>query len=333
MKKITKIMTTLCLVLVLMISISACSCGKTNQKISVIIPDGAPALAVAQLLSENNTFNQDLTYTVVKPDTLTNYVPTKADIAVVPINSATKLCGDKYKIVAVNTHGNLFVLGEEEITDMTSLVGKKVACIQYANVPGLTLRTILNGKNIPYTQLGELTDSVDAEKVNIYNCDPTAVASLLAQGKVDYALCAEPSVTIISTNLSAKGIKVCLDIQEEYYKTFNEHFPQAVTIISNDLIKNNKKFVKSFIEAMKKNDSYVTKENISSMLKGIEEHLDEGLAPTFDEKKLTENSLKNCNVKYVDAYSVKEEIINYIEKVKAVDSTKVNSITDEIFYK
>ena len=132
--------------------------------------------------------------------------------------------------------------------------------------------------------------------------------------------------------LQAKGIKVCLDLQKAYKDTFNENYPQAVTIVKNDLIKNNPKFVKKFIEGLKENDEFLVESNIETILNAISSHIEEGLTPTLN-GKLNANSMANCNVKYVEAYSVKEQIKNYVEKIKLIDATKVNSITDDIFYK
>ncbi|MBQ7308047.1 MAG: ABC transporter substrate-binding protein [Clostridia bacterium] len=330
MKKILKYLFTLSLVVMLSLT-SFIGCGQPD-KITVITPDGAPALSIAKMMSENQNFGEEVTYKVIDSTTITNYVPNNSDIAIIPLNAATKLAGDKFKIVAVNTHGNLYVLGKETITDMNTLIGKKVAVIQYANVPGLTFRAVLNGNNIPYAQIGEINDTIDETKVNLYGCDPTAVAQLLSSGSVDYALCAEPSVTILTKNLSAKGIKVCLNLQTAYHDTFNENYPQAVTIVKKTLIENNPKFVKKFIQGLKENDSFLVEDNIETILSAISSHIEEGLTPVLN-GKLNATSMTNCNVKYVDAYSVKEQIKNYVEKIKLIDATKVNSITDDIFYK
>ena len=333
MKKFKSILfTSLSIMMICLFMLTGCSCGQTTD-ILAVTPDGAPALSFAQMLYEDND-KDNIKYTVVNSENIQSYVATeKADIAVLPLNAATKLCKDVYKIVAVTTHGNLYVLGKTEITDLNTLLGKKVGVIQYPNVPGLTFRAILEGNNIPYTLLGSVGDEADANKVNLVSCEPTEVGGLLKSNKVDYCLSAEPASTKVVTTLSADGVKVCLDLQEAYKTTFNgETFPQAVTIVKKSLIENNPKLVKKFIEKLQQNDEFLTENNIEKILEGINSHLEDGYAGSLSKGNLNITSMANCNVKYVDAYSVKQEIYNYISKIRNVDNTKINEITDSIFY-
>ena len=138
--------------------------ASTSSSVNVYMPDGAPALALAKLMSENNTFGQtSVTYNVVPADTIGARVSGEnpaADICILPVNAASKLLGSgaKYKMLGTVTNGNLYMLskGGQAITaeNISSLGGKTVAVINLANVPGLTLKIILSKYDIPFETIG-----------------------------------------------------------------------------------------------------------------------------------------------------------------------------------
>ncbi len=135
-----------------------------QDTVSVYAPDGAPALALAQLMSENNQFGQtSVTYNIVASDAISTYVTgadPAADICILPLNAASKLLGsgENYTMLGTVTNGNLYILSadDEEITAdniAEILTGKTVGVINLANVPGLTLKIILNKYGLSYEEI------------------------------------------------------------------------------------------------------------------------------------------------------------------------------------
>ena len=143
-------------VLTLALCFSLAGCNKDYEgKIEIYMPDGAPALAFSRLMNENNTLEREVSYHVVDANTIGTYVANEtAAAALIPVNAATKLAGtgEKYKMLSVNTHGNLFVVGKQEAGDINALKGKKIGVVNLANVPGLTFKAILADKGIFYTE-------------------------------------------------------------------------------------------------------------------------------------------------------------------------------------
>lgn len=132
----------------------------SSSEVAVYAPDGAPALALAKLMAEENTFSQtSLTYNIVAADTIGARVSGEnpaADICILPVNAASKLLGSgaKYKMLGTVTNGNLYILSKDGETltkdNLSLLKGKTVGVINLANVPGITLKIILNKYGIPY---------------------------------------------------------------------------------------------------------------------------------------------------------------------------------------
>ncbi|MDE7265077.1 MAG: hypothetical protein K2N52_02245 [Clostridia bacterium] len=132
-----------------------------NGSVSVYAPDGAPALGLANLLAGEATFGVAVNYNVVDSTLIQTYVAgdCKADICVLPVNVAVKLLGsgEKYKLVATLTHGNLYLLSNNgtNITsdNLSQLKGKKVGVVNLAAVPGLTFKVILKNNGIDFVEL------------------------------------------------------------------------------------------------------------------------------------------------------------------------------------
>ena len=129
-----------------------------NGKLSVYAPDGAPALGLAKLMSTDEIVNcAEIEYNVVNASTIQTFVTganPKADVCVLPVNLAVKLLGsgEKYTMLGTLTHGNLFIVsnGGAQITkqNISYLRGKTVGVVNLAQVPGLTLKTILKDNGI-----------------------------------------------------------------------------------------------------------------------------------------------------------------------------------------
>ncbi len=176
--------------------------GTSDKSYTVYAPDGAPALALANAIhaqGEGKTFD----FHIVKSDTInaqvTNADATKnADFCVMPVNAAAKVLGtgEKYRMLGVVTNGNMFFLTTGDSAALTkdnlsSLVGKTVGVVQLSNVPGLTLRAVLEKYGVPY-QVSENDTQPASDKVNLKAMEAENVTP--ASG-CDYYLCPEPAAS------------------------------------------------------------------------------------------------------------------------------------------
>ena len=137
--------------------------GEYTGKIKVYAPDGAPALALANMLAGSETPNgAEMDFEVVDASIIHTFVTganPQADICILPVNLAVKLLGggEKYKLLGTLTHGNLYLLsnGKTGITpaNMLELRGKTVGVINLAQIPGLTFKLILKNNSLEYSEL------------------------------------------------------------------------------------------------------------------------------------------------------------------------------------
>lgn len=131
----------------------------TNQKSEYVfaMPDGAPALAVAKLMHDQNNLgtSKPIDYQVVTTIELRNHLVTgSADFIVCPVNMASQLytassSTDHYVMVSVLTHGNFYILSTEQIT-LNDLTGKQIAVPMPNAVPDWTFKMVLNKHGLTY---------------------------------------------------------------------------------------------------------------------------------------------------------------------------------------
>ncbi len=137
---------------------------ESKTTVSVVMPDGAPALSMAKMMAYSTEFSKTVSYKVVAPAAINSQVTASdenanADLCVMPVNTAAKLLGNgqKYKLLGTVTHGNLFIISsqKEEITSQNlkeALGGKRMGVVSLNAVPGLTLKMVLDKYSLPYEQ-------------------------------------------------------------------------------------------------------------------------------------------------------------------------------------
>lgn len=118
-----------------------------SNTVNVVAPDGAPALAIAKFIFDNENFDTDKTfnYKVVAASNIGGAVNQgTGDIVIIPVNAASKLYKNKgYKLVSVVTHGNLYLMSTIKIESVLELKDKTVGVIGQGLVPDLTFKSIL----------------------------------------------------------------------------------------------------------------------------------------------------------------------------------------------
>lgn len=302
MKKI--FVAVLCTIL-MCFSFIACGNDKVDGKISVYMPDGAPALAMAKIITENNQFDREVEYNVVPANEIqTSVASKKAGLSLLPVNIASKVAGDgeNYKLISVNTHGNLYVVGMTDTSDINDLKGKKVAVVNLSNVPGLTFRTILDDKGIDYTLNSDGTPS--ANEISLVN--QANVAQFL-NGTFDYIVAPEPAVSTILSK--RQNSKILFDLNTLY----GGDYPQAVLLARTDVYKDTK-FINAFLAELEKNNAWLKENNENKSL------AESAMAALFETTSITANLITDdivdrCNIKVTKGSNAKTLVNTYISKI------------------
>ena len=313
------------------------ACNIVSNEIQVYAPDGAPALAIANLL-QKDTADDGVAYTVVNASTINAYVTgqePKADVCILPLNTASTLLGrgETYALCGVVTHGNLYMLSTQDVVytreNLSLLIGKTVGVVQLINVPGLTFKIILNELGLPWTELKN--DATPLENcINLMAVSPEAVSP--AMSGIDVFVAPEPAASV-------KVEKTALQFVGNLQTLYNENggYPQAVLVVKKSLIESNRSWVENFVNDVQQNATQLLNcsqpQQIEDVCQAVQSHLTEGLAPTLTSKNLTATAIVNSGIRYQSALSYKAEITTFLQKMQSVQPTAAAIPSDEFYYK
>ena len=321
---------------VFVLGVSACAedTGSGEFSYTVAMPDGAPALAAARLMVEDMQFGVEVNYTVVNSNAITQQVSGGvADICILPVNAAVQVAGsgETYSLLGTVTHGNLYMLSakhpDEQITvsNLKSLVGKTVGCIQLSSFVGNVFKIILEDNDIPYTVVESVSDA-KSDSVNLINiAEPSTGITHAAE--FDYMIGAEPLVTAKTT--AAPALKIVGDIQALYGEN---GFPQAVMLAKNSVIEQNGEFIADFISAVEANAEWIASDDadMTAIVNAINANYG-GATSSLNANNLNSTVISRCAIEFVSATECRQEITDFIDKLEAVTGTTL-TIADKFFY-
>lgn len=336
MKKFLAVVLAVCTLAFGAFAFTACS-NDDGDAIDVYAPDGAPALALAQLMSEEMQFGEKVNYHVVNASTIDTYVTgedLRTELCVLPVNAAAaKLgSGENYKMLGTVTHGNIYIVSNTEKTELTrenlaaQLEGKVVGCIQLQNFVGFALQIVLKDLNIDYTVIEDANKPAESgvSIVNIANPG----GQIAGETPYDYMVAAEPVVSTKTGKIPT--LKIVGDLQELYGEG---GYPQAVLVAKSDLIENNAAFVEKFIAAVEANAAWLLNEQTSAetIVNAVSSHLPDGSTPTFNAENLTKTVIEHCAVRFESAAAGKDRVKEFLSEITSVNNVSFN-VADDFFY-
>lgn len=336
MKKFLSIFLAIFLLFVFAFALSGCKKTEEKSALTVYAPDGAPALSIAKFIDSKENFgiNAELSYNVVSADKIGGVMQQgTGDIIIMPVNASSKLykanAENHYKMVSVVTHGNLYIVCNEEIS-ITDLKGKKMGVIGQGLVPDLTLKAVLSKNGITVTT----EDSVGEDQVGVkYYKEASELLPLLKKGQLEIGLLPEPACTNLKKIASDKTW-FTLDLQN-LYNAQTKSYPQAVMMIKESVLTKFPGLVDSIKEKFDDGVSW-TKENVESAVNGISSVLTQGVTPSLTAKNINANVIDNCKIHWQDSLDAKESVKNYLSDIIAIGSELQNKpavmVGDDYFY-
>lgn len=311
------------------LSFAGCS-GEKKSVYKIYMPDGAPAIAMSALMASGY---EGASFTVVSAAAIDGAVGSgQADLAILPVDTAARIYNGGADIVmlTVNTHGNLYIVGDEAISEIDDLVGKRLALIGKGKFPDMTARLLFDRYGLKYE---ESNDAVDGKVALRYIDDGSKAPPLFTAGSIDYALLAEPAATNISGKL---GKTIAADVQELWDTAFTSSNPQACLIAKGKIVDNDKKFIDGFIAALKESDGWA-KAHPAEAVSAIADHMQTGTEPSL--KTLTADIVERCNVRTVDAETLRTACDAYFTRLTKLPVDELNTFaldkvpSAEFYYK
>lgn len=300
-----------------------------------VAPDGAPALSIAKQINDGENFgmNADVNYSVVSASNIGSFMQKgTADFIIMPVNAASKLykanASDPYKMAAVITHGNLYILSSDGSDSLAALKGKVVGVIGRGLVPDLTFKAILSDNDL----LGDVVDGDTAAEGKItlrYFDDASTMLPLLKQGKLSCGLLPEPAATKLVTAVAPEKTWTKIDVQE-LYDGEKKAYPQAVLMVKSSVYSENKALIDGMASYFSANTDWV-KQNTELAVGSISGALAEGVTPSLTAANLTAEVVDNCKIYFEGASAAKQSVLDYIAKIIAINENSAKTPADDFF--
>lgn len=328
-KNITRIVLVMLVAVVSLTLFVACSNKKNDVEtgatieFNVVVPDGAPAFAMAKLFKEGlSVEGYKVNFELVNgTESIVSKLTQKtADMAVMPTNIAAKLYNNNIplKLVSTNVFGVLYIVSSVDMTSLKDLEGKSIYCIGQGGTPDVVLKNILTEAD------------VDLAKITFeFRADPSEIIKKFVLGEIDYALLAEPAVTncIAKTASTNHPVSVKFDLQE-LWNTYHgaAGYPQAGIVATDDALNNKAAVVKAVMKAVKENTVWLAANltDANTALKSA------GSAVSIPNVA----TMEKCNIRYVGGTESQASLETYLTIMKSFNSVLIGGkLPDANFYK
>lgn len=296
--------------------------------VQVYMPDGAPALAMAQMMEEKPVIrNMQTVFHIVKStDNIAAYLTRgDADLCIVPTNVAAKMYngGVDYRLVSANVHGILYLVGTGSAETLSDLVGKVVLNTAAGGTTDLVFKYILDLNDIEYE---ESADPVEGKVALRYVSAGTEIIQLMKAGQAEYGVMGQPQVAMAQANI--EGARQIFDLQELWKEGTGstDSYPQASLVVKADFLAEYPEVVEAFLDKLTQNDTWVV-EN-ADKLQGILAEYESSITVNF-----TSAIVEACNLRTVPAPEARAAVETYLNSIMSFDPSFIGGkLPDDAFY-
>lgn len=324
MKRTIKKLTALILIVILALSVTACSNSGEKAKEIHIGYFNNVTHPQALLTKAEGTLEKSLGDDVSVKWTAFNAGPAEQEalfagdidigyIGPVPAITANSKSNGDVQILSSATQGGAILVKRQgaDIDSVEDLAGKTVAIPQIGNTQHLCLLNLLKEKGLkPTTEGGDVTVSAVA------NAD---VANTMERGDIDAALVPEPW----GATLLEKGAELVLDYDEVYLEG---NYDVAVVVVRKEFMENNPELVEKFLEAHNSATEKINND-LDNSLKIINKELDDATG-----KSLSESIIKEAFTRIKVSTEINKTSISDFAKISKEQEFIKDIPTDENLY-
>ena len=289
------------------------------------VPDGAPALAIAKFIAEGDDLGlgHSVDYNVVSSNDISMYLNGAkgyGDFVILPVNAASKLykanAEDPYKMAAVITHGNLFIMSASENLTAEGLKGQVVGVIGEGLVPDLTLRAALSKAGL--SDCIETGDSAAADKITLnYFQQASDMMPLLLSGKLSYGLLPEPAATTLETKAAAQGKTFYRLSLQDMYDAESREYSQAVLMVKSSVAEEYQGVMSALGDKFTAAAEWAaanSAEAVNAVNKNITDK-EAGFTPSLQPSAVTAEVIRGCNIRWQGAADAKDDVKAYLADI------------------
>jgi NitT/TauT family transport system substrate-binding protein len=282
---------------------------------------GPTSIGMIKMIDEKalNSSNYNVEYVAEgAPDSLTaKIINGEIQISSVPINLASVLynkTGGNIQLMAVNTIGNLYIVGTDEVTSILDLEGKTLGMSGKGSTPDYAINYILKQNG--------LEGKVELD----YAADHATMAQSVIAEDSKVALLPQPFVT--QTMMKNNNVKMLIDLNEEWKKASSDasQLYTGCIVVSKEFAENNKEFIAEFLKEYEASVNWVN-ENPKDASLLVEKN---ELMPSA---ALVEKAIPFCGITFLEAQEEKTGLNNFYKVLFDSNPASIGGkLPDDAFY-
>lgn len=241
------------------------------------------------------------------------------DAAAIPANLAATLyqkTEGQVEVACVNTLGVLYILEKgDSIQSVTDLKGQTIVTTGKGTTPEYVLRYVLSENGI----------DPDTDVTIEYCSEATEALSQVQAGVATIAMLPQPFVT--SALSQVEGLRVALDMNEEWQKVAGSQLVTGVLVVRKDAVEADPDAFAAFL------DGYAASvEAANTDLEGTA-----ALCESYGivaKAALAQKALPECNIVFETGEQMKTDLTNYFQVLYDADPTSVGGAlpADDFYY-
>lgn len=294
-----------------------------KEKVNVTIAGlkGPTSIGMIKMIDEKSLNSNEYNVEYVAesaPDSLTaKIINGDIQISSVPVNLASVLynkTGGKVQLLAVNTVGNLYIVGTEEIASVSDLEGKTLGMSAKGSTPDYAMNYILKQNN--------LEGKVELD----YAADHATLAQSVIAEDSKVALLPQPFVT--QTLLKNSNVKMLIDLNEAWKAATSDasKLYTGCIVVNKEFAENNKEFVAEFLKEYQTSVDWVNKNPKDASLLVEKNEIMPGAA-------LVEKAIPYCGITFSQAQDEKSGLNNFYKVLFDSNPASIGGkLPDDAFY-
>jgi NitT/TauT family transport system substrate-binding protein len=296
---------------------------KPVEKVNVTIAGlkGPTSIGMIKLIDEKslNSDSYNVEYIAENaPDALTaKIINGDIQISSIPVNLASVLYNKtegKIQLMAVNTIGNLYIVGTDSIESVADLDGKTLGMSGKGSTPDFAMNYILKQSNL------------DGKVELDYAADHATLAQSVIAEDFGVALLPQPFATQVM--LKNSNVKMLIDLNEAWKEATSDasKLYTGCIIVNKEFAENNKEFVAEFLKEFEASVKWVNENPKDASLLVEKNEIMQGAA-------LVEKAIPYCGITFSNALEEKDGLDVFFKILYDSNPASVGGkLPDDAFY-
>ena len=280
---------------------------------------GPTTMGLVNLMADEVASSYDFTMYGAADEIVPLLVKGDLDAAAVPANLAATLynkTNGAVEVACINTLGVLYIVENgETVNSVADLKGQTIVTTGKGATPEYVLRYVLSENGV----------DPDSDVTIEYCSEATEALSKVQAGEATIAMLPQPFVT--SALSQVEGLRVALDMNEEWQKVAGSKLVTGVLVVRKDAVENDPEAFASFMEGYA-----ASVEAANSDLEGTAALCEQ--YGVVAKAALAQKALPQCNIVFETGDEMKADLETYFNVLYAADPTSVGGTlpADDFYY-